>query len=286
MKVFIFSTLFMLYCTSLFCQSKWQWLNPLPSGYANDKIKFVDSNTGFILNNNGDLIKTIDRGNSWKVVNNFPNTFYMDFKDSTGIIAGYSESVQLSFDNGKTWQNTNTGAIDNVKGVCVESRDTIFVIGGGPNIYESVDRGKTWSTQIGQTASSFSFVDSKMWIIGTASGSIYKTIDGGNTWKNTSQVNYYPASIEAIQFINKDTGYAFGHMNDILITNDGGNTWTSIDPKMGLSTVYSMYFANSSVGYVGGDNGFMYKTIDAGITWNACANPKADAAGSGISPGK
>src|ERR1043166_1432517 len=125
--------------------AQWQWLNPKPSGYANKKIIFTNSTTGFILNGNGDLCRTNNGGNKWQTVQNFPNTLCMDIADSTGVIGGYFGALYVSSDNGNTWSQVYTGINDAFNYINIVSRDTFFLSSNYQYMYETTDRGKTFT---------------------------------------------------------------------------------------------------------------------------------------------
>ncbi len=271
-KIFVFFLL-ILFCKDSF--SQWKWLNPLPSGYPNTKIKFINNSTGFIFNTHGDLFKTSDRGVTWNMVDNFPGTTCMDIADSTGVVAGYSGQVYISNDNGISWKSANTGTNNEIKLISIVSRDTIFLSADNGKIYKTTDRGKTWKTVSpgGSSIESFTFFNSEIGYAGSGA-SILKTTNGGDTWQTVNTVNYFPSNILAMQFLDKDTGFAFRQWDDILITYDGGVTWKASTATFGF-TMNSIHFFNARTGYMGGDDGVMYKTIDSGKTWQAVTNLNA-----------
>lgn len=79
-------------------------MNPKPAGHNNLKVCFSGANDGFILNFNGDLVRTKEGGNTWAIQQNFSLARAVDIKDSTGIIAGFSNFVYISTDNGISWE--------------------------------------------------------------------------------------------------------------------------------------------------------------------------------------
>jgi len=257
-----------LFCSTSYCQ--WQWLNPKPAGFPNQKIVFTTQQRGFILNSNGDLIKTTDQGTTWEIVNNFPKANIMDIKDSTGVIAGTNGALFISYDNGNSWQQ-NTTINDNFQFINIISRDTFFLTNFYGTIFKTFNRGQSWtvvstSLQIG----SIVFTNAETGFIGGTDGSINKTVDGGHTWQVKNSVSFFPAGILAMQFLNNDTGYAFRNSDSLLITTDGGNTWIGNRVNQ---TMYTIDFVNFNVGYVGGFDGAIYKTANGGITWTAINSP-------------
>ena len=272
LKFSLTSCIFFIIC--LHAQAQWQWLNPTPSGYANIRIVFTSHSTGYILNSNGDLFKTTNTGESWEQANNFPfGPLCMDIKDSTGVVGCNQGILYLSNDNGNNWQMINTGFNEGFETVNIVSRDTFFLsngynysIGYG-NIYETTDRGKTWTTlKCGIPIHSIDFVDSKTGFIGSTKGIIIKTEDGGNTWQRKRATSFIPSGIQAMQFLNRDTGYVFEEYNSLFTTYDGGNTWDSSNVYNTMSTID---FINSTDGYLGGEDGALVATHDGGKTFGS-----------------
>ena len=253
----------------------------MPNGYEDFAIKFVNDSTGFILNSNHDLLKTIDQGKTWQVVNNIPNPTvnnyplesFIDIKDSTGVIAGTTGTLYLSSDNGNSWLSVNTGISSDIKQVSVVSRDTIFVADNNGNLYETYDRANTWRPITSSLFNSyliqaFTFTDSKVGYVGSGNA-VYKTTDGGNAWQVVKLANYFPPHIIQIQFLDKDTGFLLRE-DSVLHTGDGGKTWTgSNSPNVNFLENTQLFFVNAEVGYVGGDQGIMSKSVDSGNTWNS-----------------
>ena len=70
----------------------------------------------------------------------------------------------------------------------------------------------------------------------------------------------------AVQFLNENTGYAVGDFGTIIVTNDGGNTWSSQTSGTSYS-LRAIHFLDQNNGYVVGDSGTILKTSDAGSSW-------------------
>ncbi|MBV9960690.1 MAG: T9SS type A sorting domain-containing protein [Parafilimonas sp.] len=249
--------------------SQWQFLNPKPSGYNNNKVVFVSSQKGFILNSNGDLFLTNNAGKSWLTKRNFANALTMEVKDSLAIISGANGTLYTSIDTGISWKQITTGINDVFSDICIVSRDTFFLISNYHysygNIYKTENRGKTFiKLNCGVPVHSVYFVNSNIGFVGSSLSTILKTTDGGKTWYQKRQVSFAPSSVLAMQFINKDTGYAIQEYDSLLITNNGGKTWKTSSIGGTFSDFAAIDFVNSQDGFAAGSDGAIYVTHNGG----------------------
>jgi photosystem II stability/assembly factor-like uncharacterized protein len=114
------------------------------------------------------------------------------------------------------------------------------------------------------------FVDSLTgWAAGDA-GTVYRTTDGGRTWKllvtNTS------VNINRIHFVDWNTGWMLGEapgkddgpsQTVLLSTINGGRKWK----RQPLPDVVSFYFIDAKTGWAAGRDAKLLKTTDGGATW-------------------
>ena len=145
-KLLLLLSCYLLLNAKSFAQHDWQWLNPQPTGYACLKVVFTDHQTGYILNSNGDLVRTKDQGAHWEVTDNFPNASIMEIADSTGVIAANDGSVYVSSDNGKSWHPAAGIANMQFLNISIVSRDTFFLSTRPGIIYMTGNRGLSWVT--------------------------------------------------------------------------------------------------------------------------------------------
>ncbi len=116
------------------------------------KVRFVDSDTGFIIGQ-GYTLKTADKGNTWNAVDNYGNqTLYgFDWNDSGVVIAVGSEgTIRRSSDWGSTWQNlslSNTNAALRDVAYGINYHDKVKFVAGGDLglIIESNSKGLEWN---------------------------------------------------------------------------------------------------------------------------------------------
>ena len=120
------------------------------------------------------------------------------------------------------------------------------------------------------------FIDSLTGWIGGDDGSVFRTTDGGMSWKPL--ISGTRADINLIQFVDWNTGWMLGDMEKsgleggksdsdkvLLLTNDGGKTWR----QKQLSNVTSIFFIDARTGWAVGRNATILKTTDGGEQWQA-----------------
>lgn len=115
---------------------------------------------------------------------------------------------------------------------------------------------------------SIQFVNDSTGYCSTENGDIYKSTNGDNNWSLVGNCNS-----QRIQFVNADTGFAYG-VNDVFKSTNGGATWVSkfYSPNVFLQGL-KMHFPTTSTGFTspknpGGDSIHVFKTTDIGETWN------------------
>ena len=154
------------------------------SAYANALVEvlFTDENTGFASGNNASgavILKTTDGGTTWSTIYNGP------------IAGEYVWKLQILASN----PNVMLGAIEAV----------------APNhgkLLKSIDGGVTWTTKNAPEPEiqAVGFVDENHGWMGGHDTGFYETIDGGDTWTNTT----VGSNLNRIFFINNDLAYACG----------------------------------------------------------------------------
>lgn len=102
------------------------------------------------------------------------------------------------------------------------------------------------------------------WIVGY-SGTIKRTIDGGNTW--VSQQSTTTANLWDISFIDNETGWICGADNTVFKTTNSGQTWDKIILAGNSESInVNMKFIDENHGWLSNNQGEILKSIDGGMS--------------------
>ncbi len=179
-------------------------------------VYFIDSNTGWIVGDNGTIIKTTNGGSSWvQKTSGTSNALY---------------SVHFI--------NANQG----------------WAVGSSGAVLTTTNGGDTWTAQSTGTTYQFNsvqFTDSNTGWITTSSidDGLYKTTNGGATWVKQDIDPTAYNGIQRVQFQNATTGWVLGS-NFVFATTDGGATWRK---SLHYYTSMAMHFVDSNNGWAVGN---------------------------------
>lgn len=182
----------------------------------------------------------------------------MDFMDTE---VNYNKvygaiGIELADGTGAVWYTTDamesTKAASGVAGVpayITHVGETYFMVTRNGHIQKSEDYGATWKDVFVLNAgpspwdadgtpmfSRIKFADSQNGMA-LATGAVYVTADGGETWtKNTVADNLNDIIWHGIAFAEDGTATIAGSGGNVYETADMGGTWTKIEPEAGCTT--------------------------------------------------
>ncbi|MEQ9439642.1 MAG: YCF48-related protein [Cyclobacteriaceae bacterium] len=276
----------------------WSWIGFNGRISANHiyAVYFINEKVGFATGFRGRIIKTIDGGKSWvgySPIYSDINQISFPSKEIGYALVG--NTFYKTTNGGIKWKNigppvegiktTKFDFIDDKKGYAIVGGST-RTSGSSGSVYKTEDGGSTWS-KVSESFEEFKglnlnaeyfreglyTIDFVNEDIGFVSGGynldrVFKTIDGGKTWKHSEDISF-----RHIQFLNLQLGYGLAYRR-LYRTLDGGQTWNivfEIDED-----ITSFHFVNDSVGYFVGEASLIYKTMDGGSSWKKLELPYED----------
>ena len=237
----------------------------------------------------------------------------------------YGNGMYKSIDGGRTWQHIGLEDSQSIAKVRVHPNnpDIVFVAAMGHPFGANAERGVFRSTDGGKTWQKVLYKDDKTgaidlvfdpanpnilyaalyqaqrlpwnFISGGAGSGLYKSIDGGATWKQI-QGEGFPRGVlgrigVAVSGADPDRVYAIveAQQGGIYRSDNGGETWTRANPSTAY-TQRSWYFNHifadpKAVDTIYVLNTALYKSTDAGRTFTALRAPHGDNHGLWIDPG-
>ena len=259
-------------------------------GYFPNKIEFFDDSHGVIscrrYEHKSGILMTTDGGLSWE---EFPIGEYswdvdkaITMTDNNEVImAGKMGMIfQSDFEN-QEWlkksERTFWGHIYKTQFIDDLMGFTVAVNHSGGFDYEmmkTINGGLSWNTIItDDEIMSFHFVNNQTgyYTIQKEATEIYKTLNGGSSWimQDSGSFDFGPI---CTKFYNESLGIICG-LNDIIRTQDGGNTWEQVYNGVFTDDHFDIHFKTENEILVSGSY-FIYETnlmwsTNGGDTWNS-----------------
>jgi len=195
---------------------------PVVSGYTLFKIKFLDSNTGFITGNKGLILKTKNGGFNWSKVVTNTNEIIFDvafFTPQKGFAVGWNGLLLRTTNGGESWQSYKTQFSDNyLKSIDVNSSGYGLIVGGDGIILRTTNFGDSWDKVDMRTSGGF----------------------------------------QKVKYISEDYAIIIGSRGVILVSKDKGSSWSVVDSKI-FSNMNSLAVNPYGKIFIAGVNGMIYK---------------------------
>ena len=136
--------------------------------------------------------------------------------------------------------------------------------GNRQKIRNTNDSGKTWNTQ--RTVQKYEALKTLFAIDSTTCfaagyGGIFRSGDGGKNWDSISHF-----SVNDLQFIDRQNGWAIGNNGKIYKTTDGGDSWATSIPIL-IENLVDVFFTDKNHGWILGEENTVLLTRNGGKIW-------------------
>lgn len=244
-------------------------------------IAFTDSQHGFLLCEDGNVLVTVDGGITWEsgpqVMSDYAENIVFTDQNTGYINGGWSYgSVYKTSDGGKTWNNI-LYTPGSPSGIAISSDgNTMYIAGSisgysssfesGHFIWKSTDAGQNWN-KLSELNGNYDFYSANFYGDGTGylfgryyngMGKAYKTYDNGITWKELLFSDY---NIRRCVYLSHDSIIVIA--DSVHFTSDGGLNWKI---TKGMENTWHYSFINGDTVFAASDNE-AFKSIDGGSTW-------------------
>jgi photosystem II stability/assembly factor-like uncharacterized protein len=285
MKKLLLLTLILGIVTLSFAQD-WEIVKEGPKSGIGPNGSSAVGSTGWLVEDEGQVQKTTDGGNTWSVVREAvagsEDWNDVDFVDENiGFACAEKGEIYKTTDGGATWALvSDTAYVTDIKALDAVNADVVYFAAEDGVLLKTIDGGATY-TQADSTFGGedldggIAFSDENNGVVlmdGTAGLSWYTT-DGGVTWTEVSLAAYYPPGTASTRMYDvatvpgTSTFVVTGYHYVTLISQDGGATYTRIG---GLSYGYDrneiVEMVDESTFFIAGE--YLARTQDGGATFD------------------
>jgi photosystem II stability/assembly factor-like uncharacterized protein len=259
-----------------------------PTTEALQDVFFTDLDHGFVVGDNGTLMRTTDGGATWTAISTGQSMALMavHFSDPMhGWVVGRNSVVLRTTDGGVTWISEFLSG--ELRGVWFVSAQQGWITSYMPIVYRSNDGGSSYTsgdTGAGGAAifDGLSFADEQHgWIVGKVPApngeerpTIYHTGDGGVSWTRQYLAGDDDGYLSDVVAIDAQRAVAVGQGSlwtgageTKLYTRDGGTTWTMLPETSNRFGLVAVDFVDALHGWAVGISGSILGTVDGGVTW-------------------
>jgi hypothetical protein len=158
-------------------------------------------------------------------------------------IAGAGGYIYFSgnIESGVSVQHAGVLTTQNLNSIAAADENNIVVVGAANAVLSSASGGTTWSLLTGPTAgvvlNTVAMKNASQFLIGTAGGELWYTVDAGNNWAESAFTGSGSGQVRDVAFASKNVGY-MAHdtatpAGRIFRTIDGGNSWYILPDEQG-----------------------------------------------------
>ncbi len=240
-------------------------------------IDFSDGKNGWIVGRTAIILHTADGGGSWKpqkaAVPTEKHLFKVKAVDTNTVWAVGDFGAMTVTHDGKTWEDRSLTEDVVLYDISFPDTQHGYVCGEFGTVLATSDGGITWRKQsVGTDKTLFGVAFTTAlngWAVGI-DGLIVRTRDGGHSWSVQRGTPQHEA-IEDLGFLEAlrnpglyeismtgKTGIVVGDTGILLVTHDGGETWTrrELPDKDRLVWMRDVSLAPGSRGFAVGASGF------------------------------
>ncbi len=205
------------------------------------RVAHTDARTAIAIGESSPLFlsgifRTTDSGRSWNCI---PNRSMQCWQ--RGDLTNPNQLL-LTSSEGRIWRCANSKLVDSppadaervdLRDAAWISSDRAIAVGGQGTLLETHDQGKTWEPLASLTriplSQQFDFRtvwarQGFIWLAGSPGTHVFRSTDGGLTWGVAETRQSLP--LNCLDFSDPQHGLAVGDFGVILVTRDGGATWS------------------------------------------------------------
>ncbi|MFC2107396.1 WD40/YVTN/BNR-like repeat-containing protein [Bacteroidota bacterium] len=284
MKALLILLVFLFSISSMSAQDNWEIINTGINEHLHD-IEFINDSIGFVYSyGTGNIYQTRNAGASWEIIKQTDSIYYeqIQFVNSkTAWICGERGSLLKTSNGGNSWEDISIKDNNSLLlyGMYFLNDSTGYISGAEikdrkmlPKAFTTRDGGISW-TEIFEDIPHMilNIQENGNFLFATGSNFINrikpKTKDWEYVFRDTLRST---GQIRDLKFNDKITGIAVSFNGNVLITNDGGNSFSS--KRITKNRLRSIAFIGKDKWIAVGDNNntdgaVLYVSENNGDSW-------------------
>jgi len=251
---------------------------------------------GWVVGASGTIRRTYNGGKTWYAQSSGTTSYLysLDMRSIGSTTKGWAVGaggVIRHSPTGSSWTAQTSGTTANLYAVrFAADLQHGWIVGDAGTFLRTINGGASWTKitvkypflwttrTVTEPLRGLDFVTNDLgwavgttWVIGSDKyAMIIRTTDSGSNWQY--QGMNVPAdgrvTLNYVDFVDSNNGWAVGYSGVILRTSDGGAHWTKQNSGT-TKTLNAVRFLNTNVGWVVGDGGLILHTTNGGTIWTA-----------------
>ena len=220
----------------------------------------------------GAVARSSDAGLSWQRLPTGITTVVYDiaFPDAqTAVAVCGGGTVLRSTDGGQSWTGSVAGFGTDIISVDFHDGLSGFAVQKPKYLLRTTDGGASWADTsfLVNELSQVRFADASTgWLVSNSPGSVYKTEDGGTSWRFVAVEQPRRFTFYAVYPVSSQRTLLLGTGGAMLLTDDGGSTWSQRGNAFTRQHLHGVTALDDSTAWVFGDGAAFFST-NAGQTW-------------------
>jgi photosystem II stability/assembly factor-like uncharacterized protein len=242
-------------------------------------VFYPSSSVGYLLLDNGNVLRTQDGGKTWSRRTAVPNTravnpssparpgdlFFTD--ENTGIAAIGAGLIYRTDDGGSTWTLVSNPPHE-IRGLWFTDPSHGYAVGDHDLVIVTNDGGRSWQPLAHPPSKddllTIRCADRNTCLITTRGGrELIRTTNGGASFASISPAN---RKLFGVAYASHDRAVALGESGTTVISDNSGATFHRVGGDLAGSFT-DLRAASPSVAYAFGPAGSLARTSDGGATW-------------------
>lgn len=184
------------------------------------------------------------------------------------IVVSSIGAALVSDDNGDNWERHELPGRPSLIDVTACSNGDFYALDSERGVWQFPAGDGDWVSSTIDTPESTLAIEcapgDRLWVSASYS-TLYSRDLQSQEWQEFSLGE--DLQFTSVRFIDELTGFAVGEFGTVLVTADGGENWSTVEPLPNEFYPMAADFLDATTGWIGGLDGVIWQTEDGGESW-------------------